>query len=497
MVRFFGRASRLGLLLITAAALVGCPNYIFEQKFPDKVKEKQIVMPAATPLPADILFVVDDSCSMDNKQENLRQNFSAFINQIAGVGDYQIGVVTTDQLTTVMGMPTEMGGISKSDFETDAPFALIKLERSPQDGSMGATCAPVMIDHGCFRGPDASKRIIKSSALDAMTQIKAFQDNAQVGSCGSGIEQGLKSVRAALQKAGQGQCNEGFLRDNANLVIIILSDENDTDTTPVDQYVNDIASLKNPAKIRVATIVASEGGGPSNCNAKDMSNCGKQVCAAKPQQGSHTACTGNGPCPTNEQCTNNNMGGSWCENIAYNLWSPAYCGWCTFFNAPDCCYAIQNANPESDRTDGMGNTIVPDKGRYVLWAQAMEAKIAPAAGLQMTGCKPAMGSAAACLVDTICQDNFSATLARIASELVLTNTYNLNPPTTYPAGVAVHLTGGRFGDDGKDLVNCASVPAGAMCDFTVGQGGTVVTIMGANTPMQGESVQIYYIVPAD
>ena len=131
-------------------------------------------------------------------------------------------------------------------------------------------------------------------------------------------------------------------------------------------------------------------------------------------------CTSNGQCPTNEQCTlMPNGGGSWCESITYKLWTPSFCDWCTFFNAPDCCYAIQNANPESDKVDAHGNAIIPDKGRYVLWAQALEAKIAPAAGLPITGCQPPAGTPAACVVDTICQDNYSNTLERIARELVL------------------------------------------------------------------------------
>ena len=48
------------------------------------------------PTPTDILFVVDNSGSMADEQENLAQNFDQFIQQIAGAGDYRIAVVTTD-----------------------------------------------------------------------------------------------------------------------------------------------------------------------------------------------------------------------------------------------------------------------------------------------------------------------------------------------------------------------------------------------------------------
>jgi hypothetical protein len=113
------------------------------------------------------------------------------------------------------------------------------------------------------------------------------------------------------------------------------------------------------------------------------------------------------------------MGGSWCESVAHNLWSPSYCDWCTFFNAPDCCTAIANANPESDRTDMQGNIIVPELGRYLAWARAMEAKIVAAdPSIPMTSCTPSTGRAA-CVIDTICQDDYSATLARIARALII------------------------------------------------------------------------------
>jgi hypothetical protein len=489
------RSTRAVLGALFAAGLTGCPNYVFVEKVAQKVKEMQIVVPAATPRPADILFVVDNSCSMDNKQENLRMNFDQFINQIAGVGDYQIGVVTTD--TNSMG--TEKGGISVSTFATMPPFNLTDISF--------AACMPVPIDHGCFRGPDPATRIIKSSALSKDQQIAAFKANATVGSCGSGIEQGLKATINALRKAQAGQCNAGFLRDDANLVIIILSDENDTDTTPVEQYVNDLAQFKDYSKIRISAIVASEDGVAASCNAKDKTNCGKQVCATKPPDGSHSACMMDNQCPgpsstipQGETCQTNSSGGRWCENKALQFWDPKFCGWCTFFNGPDCCYAIANANPESDMPG-----VTPSAGRYIDFAKSLEARISASPGnavpIPVHQCKTDAMPPTACLVDTICQDSFASTLSRIARELVIVSEYDLKPPTSYPPGVAVHISGGRFGDAGMDLKNCgATAPMMGMtanCDFTVSADGSHLSFVGPNTPLQGENVQIYFIVPAN
>lgn len=46
--------------------------------------------------PVDILFVVDDSASMAAHQARLAENISRFVDQVAGVGSYRIGVVGTD-----------------------------------------------------------------------------------------------------------------------------------------------------------------------------------------------------------------------------------------------------------------------------------------------------------------------------------------------------------------------------------------------------------------
>ena len=88
----------LGALGATAG-LWGCQqDYLFDQVCPVQLSEVQREEPALAPTPADILFVVDNSGSMADEQENLAQNFQAFIDGLnAGTGDYQLAVVSTDQ----------------------------------------------------------------------------------------------------------------------------------------------------------------------------------------------------------------------------------------------------------------------------------------------------------------------------------------------------------------------------------------------------------------
>jgi hypothetical protein len=474
-----GRHPLIGVLAVAAFAS-GCPSYLFEQKLPTAVKEHQVIVPAAMPQPSDILFVVDDSCSMDNKQKNLRDNFSAFINEIAGVGDYHIAVVTTDFLSVFppggpsAGMPTEFDGVTVSTFANVWPFNFLSID--------GTQCKANGIGHGCFRGPDPNKRVI-TSAMARADQISTFQANANVGSCGSGTEMGLMAVTEALRHATSGDCNGDFLRNDANLVVVILSDEDDTDNTLVDNYVDMMSQYKPYSRIRVATITAEESGDAANCSIAQGASCGQMACSPMPPFGSHMPCALSTDCagpsmmlPEGEFCQNVGAGMNQCENKALEFWDTTYCGWCTYFNAPDCCTALRINNPR-----------VGEGGRYVEFARKMEQKITAAdANIPVSRCLAAEGTPAACLVDSICQDNYSHTLSRIAKELVLTSKYTLNPPAEYPPGVVVIIKGGRFGDQGVQLVYGV--------DFDVSADGGTLSIKGDKTPQQGETVEIYFIV---
>jgi hypothetical protein len=433
---------------LTLALVMGCQDYLFNQVCPQSIRESSITVPAATPTPADILFVVDNSGSMADEQQNLADNFDKFINEIAGAGDYHIGIVTTDQ----MSAGGEQQGLQSFVFGASFPNILTDFNRT--------NCATVQpaIDHGCFRGAQES-RIIDSNVLDRTGQIAAFKANVLVGSCGSGNEQGLRGMISALQQ--RGGCNTGFLRDNANLVIIIVSDEEDADNVPVAQYVNDLKQIKSPSQVRVAVIVGSVDGAASDCNIADGRRCGS-FCDNLPPRGSQNNCTMSSQCPGGEYC--DTQAGE-CENELLRY--ETSCNSCSFYQTPDCCSAVAG-------------------GRYVDFARMMENEITTAnPTIPASNCRAAEGRLA-CFIDTICQTNFGDTLARIARDLVLTNEYNLDPPAAYPPGVSVIVKNGRFGADGVKLVYGP--------DFEVSADGRVLTIKGEKTPVQGEDIDIQFVV---
>ncbi|MBK06333.1 MAG: hypothetical protein CL920_25255 [Deltaproteobacteria bacterium] len=173
----------------------------------------------ATKPQIDILFVIDDSGSMGDEQRNLGNNFTSFIKWALTLNvDFQIAITTTDV----------SGGSGN-------PFG-------------GPQTTP-----GGFRG---SPKIMTNNTPNLTT---IFSQNATVGTQGSGNEQGLEGARLALSAplitTG---ANKGFLRKDASLSIIFISDEADSSGQPVQFYQNffkNIKGVRNPDRLRVNGII--------------------------------------------------------------------------------------------------------------------------------------------------------------------------------------------------------------------------------------------------
>ncbi|MEM6925392.1 MAG: hypothetical protein AAF602_00585 [Myxococcota bacterium] len=127
---------------------------------------------------SDVLFVVDNSESMQDEQEALATNFPAFLDWFeASEVDYHIGVISTD-----MDDPQQSGLLRES------------------------------------RGA----RWIEPTTPDA---ADILAEMTRLGITGSSDERGREAAYTALEL--RGAANEGFRRDDAFLNIIVVSDEDD------------------------------------------------------------------------------------------------------------------------------------------------------------------------------------------------------------------------------------------------------------------------------
>ncbi len=337
--------------------------------------------------PIDILFVVDNSGSMEDEQTRLAQGFERFVSAMPEDSDYRIAVVTTDHFNEL-----EQAGTTSLVHSTEWPYEV--KEQSSK------TCT-VLDDtpRGCFRGrPDL--KIVDSQTMDIATQIAVFAENVQVGTCGSGFEQGLNAMMTALRQMTNA-CNDGFLREEAKLAIVFVSDEDDgscshddcrsgeTTATSVDTFVEQILEFKPYDQIRVAAVVGSENGEAANCSESRGADCGRSVCEeASRLEGSRMSCL-RGGCPDNEICYRGE-----CRNAETPFFGPEVCPLCAFYPVEDCCSAVAG-------------------GRYIDFAKKMELKIIQAdTRLVPTACRG--NGPAVCAIDSICQTDLGDTLARIA-----------------------------------------------------------------------------------
>ncbi|MDX2009613.1 MAG: hypothetical protein SFW67_05465 [Myxococcaceae bacterium] len=159
--------------------------------------------------PIDVLFVIDDSCSMEDDQAELANNFDAFFGSFrANQVDFRVAAVTSD-------MEDEM--------------------RS------GRFVGPVITD----KTPNADE---------------AFKQLVNVGANGSAIERALGAARAALTEPLLSSTNRGFLRPEADLAFVFLGDEDDQSNFPVSEFESFARGLKTgEQRVSVTSIVGLDG----------------------------------------------------------------------------------------------------------------------------------------------------------------------------------------------------------------------------------------------
>ncbi|MFM2153242.1 MAG: hypothetical protein RL199_1677 [Pseudomonadota bacterium] len=171
---------------------------------------------------ADILFVVDDSGSMAEWQEKLADNFAAFMTfaQQQGI-DYRIAVTTTGTFAGCSPEPFLGGEEANGRF---APWSV-----------------------------DSPTRIVDTSMTDSFV---TFASNVAVGTDGCPTEMGLEGAYLALSDPNINAFNAGFLRNDASLAVIIVSDAPDQSPRAVDFYVDFFQNLKGARGSNMVSVSA-------------------------------------------------------------------------------------------------------------------------------------------------------------------------------------------------------------------------------------------------
>ncbi len=179
------------------------------------------------PADVDILWVVDNSPSMAQEQAEVARSFADFIGHLEDTNiDFHIGVITTD-----IDEENDLAG----HLLGDPPVITAEMEDFERE----------------------------------------FNERVQVGVKGSDKERGLEAAYMAVTEPMVSDANYGFLRKDAVLSIIFVSDENDCsdrgalggdatgmdcydeaqDLVPVRDFVTDYRSLKDDASDVIASAI--------------------------------------------------------------------------------------------------------------------------------------------------------------------------------------------------------------------------------------------------
>ncbi|MEC7984140.1 MAG: choice-of-anchor D domain-containing protein [Myxococcota bacterium] len=159
--------------------------------------------------PSDILFSVDLSCSMDDDAARLGNNFQSFINQLSNYSnDWQIMVANNDNGCSNSGVLTPSTSNYQSIFSSSV---------------------------GCCEGADTERL--------------------------------LTIAQRAIEQTDSSECNAGFLRSNAMLHLVLVSDEPEQSYTSWQSLVDQIIAKKGaPEHVKVSAIA---GDYPHGCSTAD------------------------------------------------------------------------------------------------------------------------------------------------------------------------------------------------------------------------------------
>lgn len=249
----------------------------------DELKQK----PAAL---VDILWVVDNSGSMVEEQQALADNFNRFITGLTvcrGTGidndlcdfntktcsmsggpcnppDYHIGVISTDTEAAA-----DSGRLRKVGVCAPAVGATPSGGKYRYCAGASQECAPSAADPA---SDPANGVCDMSAAISFITPttpggVNAFSRVVRVGIEGAGLEQGIRAAAQALGRdtnRATGEWlpapaeNTGFLRPEASLFVIFVSDEEDSTFGQTTYYYRAFETLKgagNEAVVSVSAIV--------------------------------------------------------------------------------------------------------------------------------------------------------------------------------------------------------------------------------------------------
>jgi hypothetical protein len=243
--------------LATLGLLAGCPDRTISEVSPEQGRVEFKDIPVNINRRIDVLFVIDNSPSMLDKQNNLKSNFPNFINVLntiqGGLPDVHLGVVTSDMGTKGAEDSTAGPGIGSGPGACAGTGDSGNLQTNGSSLVMGT----FINDQSNGDGTRTSNYVGDLPS--------AFSSIASVGVDGCGFEQHLESAKRALNS---NSFNSGFMRPEAYLALIFIQDEDDCSLAHSSLLANDssLGPLQSFRCNRYGHVCDPDGNTPDEMN---------------------------------------------------------------------------------------------------------------------------------------------------------------------------------------------------------------------------------------
>jgi hypothetical protein len=153
------------------------------------------------------------------------------------------------ELTNLTDDTLDLGGVTLADAGqneaivpsgvTVGPYGAVVIGRTTDEAAACGATVHVGFEEGFTLNDDT--RVITPTTEDA---DELFAELVAQGTIGTGIEMGLEGARLVFTEPYFGESNQGFLRDDANLAILFVSDEDDVSPYSVPDYLRFFTDLK-------------------------------------------------------------------------------------------------------------------------------------------------------------------------------------------------------------------------------------------------------------
>jgi hypothetical protein len=201
--------------------LWSCNSHSFEKPKPNPTGESAQYREINPIRNVDIVFVVDNSGSMSEEQTNLAANFPVFMDELTALqgGDFHIASVSTD-----LG-----SGAGTTQTQCNRPLGdkgIFCNAQTPLPGMAGMWQATDF----CQRCGVMNQRYLQTVNPNFAGNIRdVFSCMSRFGTAGCGFEHSTEALRLSLEAPE----NAGFLRNDAYLAFILITDEEDC-SAPAD-----------------------------------------------------------------------------------------------------------------------------------------------------------------------------------------------------------------------------------------------------------------------